>query len=265
MAESEGRGACCSRGVTPWIASGRPMMAVSLEVVSDPVVVLEGAVSLLGNFPALAGLDFSVTSGEIVLLQGPNGAGKSTLLRLCAGLAPLRDGKGEVLGMSLATTQGRRDVRRQVGLLGHQTALYDDLTVEQNVRFWTAAGRGDLAMINPALDRLGLAQRLRTVPVGGLSAGQRKRTALAVLLCRRPKLWLLDEPHAGLDRLGRDLVDELVAQAVDSGATAIVASHELDRVAGLATRVVNLAGGHAPAGRTGRVGGAPDQAGHGAE
>jgi heme ABC exporter ATP-binding subunit CcmA len=201
-------------------------------------------VSLLGRFPALAGADLVVDDGEVVLLQGPNGAGKSTLLRLIAGLAPLNDGSGRVLGADLTTGPGRRTVRRQVGLLGHGAALYDDLTVEQNLRFWASASGSDPAMVDPAMDRLGIGGRLRSVPVSGLSAGQRKRTSMAVVICKRPRLWLLDEPHAGLDRAGRDLVDDLVRQAVDQGATAIVASHELDRVAGLATRVARVVGGH---------------------
>lgn len=216
---------------------------------SDDVIHLEQAVSLIGRFPALAGADLNVQPGEVVLLQGPNGAGKSTLLRLCAGLAPLHDGRAQVLGTDLSTPAGRRSVRRRIGLLGHGTALYDDLTVEQNIRFWAAANGSDRrdgasSDIDAVMDRLGVGGRLRDVPVSGLSAGQRRRTSMAVLVSRRPQLWLLDEPHAGLDRDGRDLVDSLVKQAVASGATAVVASHELDRVASLATRVVEVAGGH---------------------
>lgn len=208
------------------------------------MIHLDQAVSLIGRFPALAGADLRVEPGEVVLLQGPNGAGKSTLLRLCAGLAPLHQGRGSVLGEDLADKAGRRAVRRRVGLLGHGTALYDDLTVEQNIRFWAAANGSPDDQIDAVMDRLGVGGRLRSVPVSGLSAGQRRRTSMAVLVCRRPQLWLLDEPHAGLDRDGRDLVDDLVKQAVASGATAVVASHELDRVKGLATRVVEVAGGH---------------------
>lgn len=220
------------------------MGGVSCPPVSEPVIHLDQAVSLIGRFPALAGADLLVEPGEVVLLQGPNGAGKSTLLRLCAGLAPLHEGSARVLGTDLSSAPGRRNVRRRVGLLGHGTALYDDLTVEQNVRFWAAANGSDLGDVDSVMERLGIGGRLRDVPVSGLSAGQRRRTSMAVLVCRRPELWLLDEPHAGLDRDGRDLVDALVKQAVQSGATAVVASHELDRVAGLATRVVEVAGGH---------------------
>ncbi len=211
-------------------------------MVSQSVVSLTGAVSLLGRFPALAGADLDVSAGEIVLLQGPNGAGKSTLLRLCAGLAPLHDGVGSVLGHDLTTRGGRRTVRTRVGLLGHATSLYDELTVRQNIEFWTR-GQADGSTLDAVMDRLGVGGRLIDVPVGALSAGQRRRTSLAILVARRPRLWLLDEPHAGLDAQGRDLVDDLVRQAASQGATAIVASHELDRVEGLATRVATVIGG----------------------
>ncbi len=77
-----------------------------------------------------------------------------------------------------------------------------------------------------------------------LSAGQRRRTSLACLLARRPELWLLDEPHAGLDAEARDLLDGLVRQAVDQGATVVLSSHELDRAEALADRVVVVDGGH---------------------
>jgi energy-coupling factor transporter ATP-binding protein EcfA2 len=91
--------------------------------------------------------------------------------------------------------------------------------------------------------RLSLDGRLRDVPVARLSAGQRRRTAFAVLLARRAELWLLDEPHAGLDQAGRDLLDELVHSATAQGATVVIASHEHERSGALADRVVNVVGG----------------------
>ena len=209
----------------------------------EPVVHLRGAVTLLGRFPALAGIDLDVAAGEIVLLRGPNGAGKTTLLRLCAGLLPLVRGDGQVLGHDLADGRSARRLRRRVGLLGHQTGLYDDLTVADNVRFWGRAAGADAGEIAGALSLLDLDGRLAGVAVSRLSAGQRRRASLACLLARRPQLWLLDEPHAGLDQAARDLVDDLVHRAVASGATVLLASHELDRAAALADRVVRLAGG----------------------
>jgi heme ABC exporter ATP-binding subunit CcmA len=207
------------------------------------MVELSGVISLIGGFPALAGIDLTIGDGEIVVLRGPNGAGKSTLLRLCAGLAPLNGGSGTVLGHDLAGRESRRRIRRETGLLAHQTFLYDELTVEENLTFWAEANRADPSTIEPILDRLDLGGRLRTVKISGLSAGQRRRASVAVMVCRRPKLWLLDEPHAGLDRAGRNFIDEIVRHAVRFGATVMIASHDHERVSDLATRTVELVGG----------------------
>ncbi|MCU0267438.1 MAG: heme ABC exporter ATP-binding protein CcmA [Acidimicrobiales bacterium] len=207
----------------------------------EPVVHFRSAVALLGRFPALAGVDLDVGRGEVVLLQGPNGAGKTTLLRACAGLVAVVGGEARVLGEDLRLD--RRTVRRRVGLLGHATALYDELTVADNVHFWARAAGASRADADGALTRLGLDGRLRDVAVHRLSAGQRRRTSIAAMLARRPELWLLDEPHAGLDAAGRDLVDGLVGEASAAGATVLVASHELERAQALAGRIVTVAGG----------------------
>ena len=207
----------------------------------EPAVHLRDAVALLGRFPALAGIDLDVGRGEIVLLRGPNGAGKTTVLRVCAGLVPVVRGEATVLGHDLR--HNVRPVRRRVGLLGHATGLFDDLTVADNVTFWGRAYRAGRHDIEAALQLVGLSGRLRDVAVGRLSAGQRRRTSLACLLARRPELWLLDEPHAGLDHDARDLLAGLVRQAVDPGATVVLSSHELDRAQALVDRVVDLDGG----------------------
>ena len=189
-----------------------------------PAIRLRSAVALLGRFPALAGVDLDVEAGEVVLLQGPNGAGKTSLLRVCAGLLPVASGEAVVLGCDLR--HDRRAVRRRVGLLGHNGFLYDDLTVEDNVRFAVRAAQAPLDRVEPALARLGLDGRLRRVQASRLSAGQRRRTALAVVLARRPELWLLDEPHAALDADARDTIDAVIAEAAADGAAVLMASHE---------------------------------------
>ncbi len=209
----------------------------------EPVLQLRGAVTLLGRFPALAGIDLEVAAGEIVLVRGPNGAGKTTLLRLCAGLLPVARGEATVLGHDLRDRRQARAVRRRVGLLGHATGLYDELTVVDNVRFWGRAAGASDEEVDAALDACGLAGRLGRLRVAALSAGQRRRTSLACLIARRPELWLLDEPHAGLDQDGRDLLDHLVRRAVASGATVVLSSHELDRAVALADRIVTVVGG----------------------
>jgi heme ABC exporter ATP-binding subunit CcmA len=227
------------------------------------VVDLDDAVAVLGRFPALAGATLRVEEGEIVLLRGPNGAGKTTLLRLCAGLLPLVRGTGTVLGLDLATH--RESIRRTVGLLGHQNGLYLDLTVAENVRFWGSTVGASDAEMHAAMSRLDVAGRIADVAVSKLSAGQKRRTALACLIARRAQLWLLDEPHAGLDASARDELDEVLRQAAAAGATMLVASHELERAGSLATRTVDVVAGrvHEVSGGSGpgnQAGGSPEGA-----
>ena len=209
----------------------------------DTVIELSGVVAVLGRFPALAGVDLSVQRGEIVLLQGPNGAGKTSLLRVCAGLLPIERGTGHVLGIDLATN--REAIRSRVGLLGHANGLYLDLTVMQNLQFWASTVAATPSEVSDAMATMRIDGRLAEVKASQLSAGQRRRCALASLIVRRAEIWLLDEPHAGLDAAGRDELDALLRSAVTSGATVVLASHERDRALGLATRTVTIDGGGA--------------------
>ena len=208
----------------------------------QPVVRLRSAVCLLGRFPALADVDLDVGEGEVVLLSGGNGAGKTTLLRLLAGLVPLHSGEAEVLGFDL--TQDRRSHRRELSLVGHETGCYDDLTVRENLRFAARAAGAEASAVDDVLERLGLAP-LADSTHGRLSAGQRRRLALAVAIAREPRLLLLDEPHAGLDTDGRGVLDALLGEATSEGRTVLLASHELDRARALAGREVVLRAGQA--------------------
>jgi len=217
------------------------MSAIAHEPDTDVVVDLVDAVAVLGSFPALAGATLIVRRGEIVLLRGPNGAGKTTLLRLCAGLVPLERGQGRILGVDLV--RDRELVRHRVGMIGHNNGLYSDLTVTENVRFWGRTVGASTSEVDAALHRMGLDGRLANLPISRLSAGQKRRTALAGLVARRAELWLLDEPHAGLDAAGRDELDQVLKLAAAAGATVMVASHELERASQLATRQVEVVAG----------------------
>jgi heme ABC exporter ATP-binding subunit CcmA len=210
--------------------------------VNGPAIHLESVMVVLGQFPALADCSLTVAPGEIVALAGPNGAGKTTVLRVCAGLVGVRRGGVSVLGEDLV--RDRRAVRHRVGVLGHSNGLYDDLTPLDNVRFWARLAGGSAVEADTALRRVELEPRLDHVAVGRLSAGQRRRVALAGLVARRPELWLLDEPHTGLDADGRQMLDELLREAAAAGATVLLASHELDRAEALANRMAAVVGGH---------------------
>ncbi len=207
----------------------------------EPVVHFQDVVAVHGRFPVLTGASLTVDPHEIVLLQGSNGAGKTSLLRSCAGLLPIVQGSACVLGIDLAVD--RKAVRPLVGMLGHTNGLYDDLSVVENVRFWGRSSGASESEISAAIGEMGLGGRLASVKAVKLSAGQRRRCALAAILARRPRLWLLDEPHAGLDVDGRDLLDDVLRRAATAGATVVFASHELDRAVPLADRVVRIDGG----------------------
>jgi heme ABC exporter ATP-binding subunit CcmA len=201
-------------------------------------------VCLLGRFPALAGVDLDVEPGEVVLLAGPNGAGKTTLLRLVAGLVPLYSGEAEVFGVDLAVD--RRGARRGLALVGHETFCYDDLTVRENLRFVARAGGGQAAAADPVIERLGLGA-VADLTHAKLSAGQRRRLALGAALVRDPRLLLLDEPHAGLDADGREVLHEIVTAAPAEGRTVLMASHELELARALASREVRVDSGRTSA------------------
>jgi heme ABC exporter ATP-binding subunit CcmA len=221
----------------------------------DLSVRIRSAVALAGRYPLLSGVDLDARPGEVVVLRGPNGAGKTSLLRAIAGLLPLVAGEATVLGLD--PTADARELRARVGMLGHNNGLYHDLSAEENVRFALRAARLPPKGAALALERLGVGGRLKSLPTGKLSAGQRRRVALAALFARRPELWLLDEPHAGLDPDHRALLDGLLREVASGGATVFVASHDMYVVSNLADRVVPMSGGMALGGTLGTQGPAP--------
>ncbi|HWA69213.1 MAG TPA: heme ABC exporter ATP-binding protein CcmA [Rhizomicrobium sp.] len=182
------------------------------------------------------GLSFTVKAGQALAVEGANGAGKTSLLRLLAGfLAPVA---GRVV-----TRQGGRDSDdaemrgRLVGWLGHQDGLKPQLTVREQLVFYAAlyGQRADTAM----LEQVGLA-RQADLPCRYLSAGQRRRLALARLLVSQRPLWLLDEPFAALDTSGQALVAQMMVRHCGAGGIIIAAAHE---PLGLSNESLVLSGG----------------------
>jgi heme exporter protein A len=192
-----------------------------------------------GAAPALRGVRLRVAWGERVALLGPNGAGKTTLLKVLATLLRPTSGWARVGGWDTATAAGAGEVRRRVGFVGHQTLLYPDLTVEENLRFYAALNRAPPAGAEPLLRGCGLWGR-RTERVGALSRGQQQRAAVARALVHDPPLLLLDEPDAGLDEAGLDWLEGAIR---GPGRTVLLVSQAPQRARAWCRRVVRLDGG----------------------
>ena len=204
-----------------------------------PAVRLSGVTRVFGVAPALIRADLSVERGEVLLVRGPNGAGKSTLLRVIATALSPTYGSGSVLGFDLVT--GREEIRRRVELLAHRTRLYEDLTARENLRFTSALYGLDAGRIDPVLRDVGLADAAGE-RVRGYSHGMRQRVAVARALLRSPELLLLDEPYAGLDEEGKDVVDRVILAARAEGRTVVLATHDPSRGTA-ATRTAFMDGG----------------------
>jgi heme exporter protein A len=171
--------------------------------------------------PVFGPLDFRLDAGELTLIEGDNGSGKTTLMRILTGL--LRPEEGELYWRGQPLTWDR--CSGEVLFLGHQLGLKAELSARENLRFAIGLhGHREHSDIDNALMRVGLAG-FGDEPVRKLSAGQKKRVALARLLLVPAALWLLDEPYANLDRAGIELVNGLLEAHIAHGGAALVTSH----------------------------------------
>ncbi len=201
---------------------------------SRRVALLEGVTVLYETYPALARCDFDAYEGEVIFLRGPNGSGKTTLLKCLAGLVEVARGTAVVFGRDLRTE--RVAIRREVAYLAHAYQMYDDLTANENLAFFASVAGIDLAVARSVARDLGLLRRDLAARFSLLSAGQRKKLSISVTLARPAELLLFDEPHALLDGQAKAILDDSLRVAANAGRTVVVASHELDRVSGLADR-----------------------------
>jgi len=185
-------------------------------------VDVEGVVKSFGRLRALDGVSLRIRTGEVYGLLGPNGSGKTTLIRALVGLVKPESGTVTVLGRRMPEV----GILSRIGYMTQAAALYPDLSVEQNVRFFAAIS-GTEDNVGEALDFVELGSRRRSV-VSELSGGMRTRASLACALVNRPRLLLLDEPTVGVDpQLRRQLWDRFRAMA-DQGTTILVSSHVMD-------------------------------------
>ena len=174
-----------------------------------------------GGRPVFSGLGFSLVSGQALLLTGANGSGKSSLLRLLAGL--LRPGSGTLTWDGEPALEDPLRHAQRLHYLGHLDAVKASLTVAENLGFWAELQGGRHA--EEALRHFGL-DGLAGEPARLLSAGQRRRLALARLIAAPRELWLLDEPAVGLDRESRERLGNALADHLSAGGMAAIATHQ---------------------------------------
>jgi heme exporter protein A len=177
-----------------------------------------GLTCVRGGRTVFAGVDFSLSSGEALLVLGPNGAGKSSLLRVLAGLLRAASGILDLKGSNSVET-----VPECSHYLGHQDPVKPALTAGENLRFWSRF-LGGLAGVDDAIESLGLGA-VRDLPAGYLSAGQRRRLSLARLVVVERPIWLLDEPSSALDLAGQATLSALMKRHLAAGGLIMAATH----------------------------------------
>jgi ABC-2 type transport system ATP-binding protein len=190
----------------------------------DMVVETHDLHKHFGAIRAVDGLNINVQKGEIFGLLGPNGSGKTTLIRLLIGL--LQPTSGDVI--TLGEKMPNKPILAQIGYMTQASALYEDLTVQENIAFFAEmCGKVDKVWMEAVLELVDLRERSRSL-VRTLSGGLRQRTSLACSLAHRPQLLLLDEPTVGVDPQLRATFWSYFRSLADQGVTLIVSSHVMD-------------------------------------
>ncbi len=193
---------------------------------AEPVVLTEGLTRRFGEFVAVDHVSFTIQPGEVVGYLGPNGSGKTTTIRLLLGLLVPSEGHASVLGFD--AFKESEQVRARVGYMSQKFALYDDMTVWENLSFYGGVyGITDPSRIQATMDLLDLHAYESTL-TGSLAAGWRQRLALGIALVHQPKLLFLDEPTSGVDPSARRVFWDLIYELASKGVTVFVTTHYMD-------------------------------------
>ena len=213
---------------------------VDSVTVSTSTVTVEGLGRRYGRRWALAGVSFEVPAASVVMVAGPNGAGKSTLFRVLA--TAIRPDRGRAAIGGFDVVSQRQDVRKMTAILSHHNYLYEALTARENLEVACNHLGTSHSEIAAVLEQVGLADRGNDL-VSTFSAGMRKRVSLGRVLLQKPSVVFLDEPYGALDPAGFALVDALVGSFKRSGATVLMATHQVERVAKFADMTIVLEAG----------------------
>jgi ABC-2 type transport system ATP-binding protein len=193
---------------------------------TEPVILVENLTRRFGEFVAVDHISFQIEPGEVVGYLGPNGSGKTTTIRMLLGLLQPTEGRATVLGFD-AFRQSEQ-VRARSGYMSQKFALYDDLTIMENLTFYGGVyGIRDKGRIRATLELVGLSEHGAEL-TRGLSAGWRQRLAFGIALVHQPKLLFLDEPTSGVDPNARRAFWDLIYQLADEGVTILVTTHYMD-------------------------------------
>lgn len=193
---------------------------------TDSVVIATNLTRRFGEFLAVDHLNFEVKAGEIVGSLGPNGCGKTTTIRMLLGLLQPSEGSASVLGYDAFSQT--EEVRARCGYMSQKFALYDDLTVWENLVFYGGVyGIQDKKRIEETLSLVGIAEFKKEL-TGSLSAGWRQRLALGIALVHQPRLLFLDEPTSGVDPVARREFWDLIYRLAEGGVTLFITTHYMD-------------------------------------
>jgi heme exporter protein A len=208
---------------------------------SDAIIEIENLSKAYGFLPVLKTLNLSIARGQFVALLGANGSGKSTLLKMLAGLSKATAGTIRIGGWEIPGEA--EHVRAQIGMVSHKALLYENLTARENLAFFAKLYQlKDASRIDSLLERVGLSKRANSL-VRSFSRGMQQRLSIARALLHDPKVLLFDEPYTGLDQDASKILDGLLQEAHSEGRTIIMTTHELERAARLAERILILSKG----------------------
>jgi ABC-2 type transport system ATP-binding protein len=190
------------------------------------VIAVTNLTKKFGDFLAVDHISFTINAGEVVGYLGPNGSGKTTTIRMLLGLLTPTEGQAFVLGFDSARQS--EQVRQESGYMSQKFALYQELTVNENLAFYAGVyGIRDQTRIKQVLKLTGLSDHARE-RVSNLSTGWKQRLALGTAIVHQPKLLFLDEPTSGVDPTARRAFWDLIYDVVAQGVTALVTTHYMD-------------------------------------